>query len=70
MGKRKTSAPEFPLTISFDSAEVRAMFRGWLSDGGGEQDFMGIVQDERGTHLDIDYDSETLVVVNEHPAAK
>jgi hypothetical protein len=56
---------DFPLTISFDSAELRSLFRGWLSDGGGEQDFMQCVDHERGTTLDIDYDSEDLVVVNE-----
>lgn len=64
--KAKPLQEDFPLTISFDSAEIRALFRGWLSDGGGEQDFMGVVTDKRGSYLDIDYDSETLVVVNEH----
>jgi hypothetical protein len=64
--KAKAVATEFPLTISFDSAELRELFRGWLSDGGGDDDFFGVVADKRGTSLDIDYDSDTLIVVNEH----
>jgi hypothetical protein len=64
---RLKAKKEFPLTISFDSAEMRALFRGWLSDGGGEQDFMDHVKEERGSTLDIDYDGEAFVVVNEFP---
>ena len=54
---------KFPLTIYFDSAALRALFRGWLSDGGGEQEFSAVVSDERGTRIDVDYDRETVVIV-------
>jgi hypothetical protein len=67
MAKRKTTEgpPGFPLTISFDSAKLRGEFVGWLSDGGGDGDFKSMVADDRGSTLDVDYDSDTLVVVNE-----
>jgi hypothetical protein len=64
--KAKPLQEDFPLTISFDSAEVRQAFIGWLSDGGGESDFAGSLRDDAGLTLDVDYDSDELIVVNAH----
>jgi hypothetical protein len=64
--REQSFPPDFPLTVSFDNPEVRALFLAWLRDGGGESDFSVLLHRERGTTLDVDYDNEALVVVNEH----
>ena len=51
------------LTIDFDSEEVLDLFRGWLSDGGGESDFMEMAEN-KGLAVDLDYDEDTVTVTS------
>ena len=65
MAKRKS---RYDLTITFDSADLRDLFRGWLSDGGGEQDFFDVVAEDCNkkkapiTLLDSDYKGDHVYV--------
>jgi hypothetical protein len=43
------------ILFRFDDDETAANFLGWLSDGGGEQDFMDCEEEARGVALDFDY---------------
>lgn len=62
--KRREPKP-VRLTIVFPRRAVYDEFRGWLSDGGGEQAFMADVEhlgDNDIGSLDFDYDGHTVVV--------
>ena len=53
------------LVLRFDSCVLRDEFRGWLSDGGGEQAFVADLEyftDSRLRGADFDYDGDTVIV--------
>ena len=64
---KKKPAKDRParLVLRFDSRTLRDEFRGWLSDGGGEQAFMADLEyftDTRFRSADFDYDGDTVIV--------
>ena len=65
--KAKKVATEFPLTISFDSSKLRGEFTAWLQEENVLDGFASMVMGDRGSDVDVDFDSSVLVVVNEHP---
>lgn len=64
---KKPAAKERParLVFKFDSRALRDEFRGWMSDGGGEQAFVCDLEyfsDTKSRGADFDYDGDTVVV--------
>ena len=49
------------VTFKFQSKKLMDEFLGWLSDGGGEQEFMGATE----LDVDFDYSSNTEVIIKE-----
>lgn len=50
------------LIITFDSTDLRDEFKGWLSDGGGEYNFMEGLEMREGAKVDFDYVGNTVIV--------
>lgn len=50
------------LVIEFDSVELRDDFRGWLSDGGGEYNYMEGHDEAREFLIHFDYSGDTVKV--------
>jgi hypothetical protein len=64
-GKSHRSPRPARLVFTFDSRSLRDEFRGWLSDGGGEQAFLSDVEyfgDEKYRGVEFDYDYRVVVV--------
>ena len=57
--------PDYRLSISFDSSKLRGEFVAWLEEEAGSM-FASMIASDRGSDIDIDYDSSSLVVVHEH----
>lgn len=46
-----------PVTINFPTEELAKLFLGWLSDGGGEDYFYDVAEQE-GVYINFDYTGE------------
>ena len=57
------------LVLMFDTRALRDEFRGWLSDGGGEQAFTSDLEyfaDDKLRCVDFDYDGDNVRVTSKN----